>query len=235
MCPDPPKSGCLFLVATPIGNLADLSTRATETLMECDLIACEDTRITAKLLNHLKISKTLISYREENEKRKCLELAEQIEKGQKIALLSDAGYPCISDPGFRLVRECHIKKLKIIPIPGANAALTSLAASGLPTHQFIYLGFLPKKKAQIEKTLEKWVNFEGSIVVYESKYKIEKTLKILEEVMGTSRYVCLVRELTKSHESIMTGPINEVAKKQSLASGKGEFTLVIGPKNYSYG
>ena len=148
MCPDPPKSGCLFLVATPIGNLADLSTRATETLMECDLIACEDTRITAKLLNHLKISKTLISYREENERKKSIELADLIEGGKKIALLSDAGYPAISDPGFRLVRECRKRGLSVNPIPGANAALTALACSGLPTHQFLYLGFLPKKSVR---------------------------------------------------------------------------------------
>lgn len=118
MSPDSHPSGCLFLVATPIGNLGDLSPRASETLKDCDFIACEDTRISAKLLNHLKIQKKLISYREENEKTKCVELATQIEAGQKIALLSDAGYPCISDPGFRLVRECHKKKPQSDSNPG---------------------------------------------------------------------------------------------------------------------
>jgi len=234
MPPDPIQSGCLFLVATPIGNLGDLSRRATETLGQCDLIACEDTRVSGKLLHHLQITKPLVSYREENEKTKCIEIAQQIESGQNIALVSDAGYPCISDPGFRLVRECHRKNLKVIPIPGPNAALTALAASGLPTHQFIYLGFLPKKTAQVRKTLLTWFNFEGSIIVYESKYKIEKTLSTLVEVCGEERYICLARELTKAYESIITGPVREVIQKQSKASGKGEFTLVIGPPGYSF-
>lgn len=234
MPPDPIQSGCLFLVATPIGNLGDLSRRATETISQCDLIACEDTRVSGKLLHHLQITKPLVSYREENEKTKCVEIAEQIESGQNIALISDAGYPCISDPGFRLVRECHRKNLKVIPIPGPNAALTALAASGLPTHQFTYLGFLPKKTAQVRKTFLTWSNFEGSIIVYESKYKIEKSLNILMEVYGEERYICLARELTKAHESIITGSVREVLQKQSKASGKGEFTLVIGPSGYSF-
>jgi 16S rRNA (cytidine1402-2'-O)-methyltransferase len=233
MPPDPIQSGCLFLVATPIGNLGDLSRRVTETISQCDLIACEDTRVSGKLLHHLQITKPLVSYREENEKTKCVEIAEQIESGQNIALISDAGYPCISDPGFRLVRECHRKNLKVIPIPGPNAALTALAASGLPTHQFTYLGFLPKKTAQVRKTFLTWSNFEGSIIVYESKYKIEKSLNILVEVYGEERYICLARELTKAHESIITGSVREVLQKQSKASGKGEFTLVIGPSGYS--
>jgi 16S rRNA (cytidine1402-2'-O)-methyltransferase len=234
MSPDPLQSGCLFLVATPIGNLGDLSRRATESISQCDLIACEDTRVSNKLLNYLQITKPLVSYREENEKTKCVEIAEQIESGQNIVLISDAGYPCISDPGFRLVRECHRRNLKVIPVPGPNAALTALAASGLPTHQFIYLGFLPKKTAQIRKIFLTWFNFEGSIIVYESKYKIEKTLNTLMEVYGEDRYICLARELTKAHESIITGSVKEVVQKQSKASGKGEFTLVIGPSGYSF-
>jgi 16S rRNA (cytidine1402-2'-O)-methyltransferase len=234
MSPDPLQSGCLFLVATPIGNLGDLSRRATESISQCDLIACEDTRVSNKLLNYLQITKPLVSYREENEKTKCVEIAEQIESGQNTVLISDAGYPCISDPGFRLVRECHRRNLKVIPIPGPNAALTALAASGLPTHQFIYLGFLPKKTAQIRKIFLTWFNFEGSIIVYESKYKIEKTLNTLMEVYGEDRYICLARELTKAHESIITGSVKEVVQKQSKASGKGEFTLVIGPSGYSF-
>jgi 16S rRNA (cytidine1402-2'-O)-methyltransferase len=234
MSPDPLQSGCLFLVATPIGNLGDLSRRATESISQCDLIACEDTRVSNRLLNYLQITKPLVSYREENEKTKCVEIAEQIESGQNTVLISDAGYPCISDPGFRLVRECHRRNLKVIPIPGPNAALTALAASGLPTHQFIYLGFLPKKTAQIRKIFLTWFNFEGSIIVYESKYKIEKTLNTLMEVYGEDRYICLARELTKAHESIITGSVKEVVQKQSKASGKGEFTLVIGPSGYSF-
>jgi len=151
MCPDSHSSGCLFLVATPIGNLGDISTRAVETLTDCDYIACEDTRVTGKLLSRLDLHKKLISYREENEKNKSLQIAEDIEQGKNVALLSDAGYPCISDPGFRLVRECHIRKIKVVPIPGPNAALTALAVSGLPTHQYSYMGFLPKKKCSGKK------------------------------------------------------------------------------------
>jgi len=234
MLPDSKSSGCLYLVASPIGNLGDISSRAIETLLNCDFIACEDTRVTGKLLNRLEIQKKLISYREENEKTKSLQIAQEIEQGKKVALLSDAGYPCISDPGFRLVRECHIQKLKVIPIPGPNAALTALAVSGLPTHQYTYLGFLPKKSAQTRKILDSWIAFEGSIVLYESKYKIQKTLLLISEIMGEDRFVCLARELTKSHESILTGRIAEVIEQQSKSSGKGEFTLVIAPQDYSF-
>ena len=234
MCPDSNSSGYLYLVATPIGNLQDLSPRVSEAIMNSDLVACEDTRISSKLLNYLGISKPLVSYREENEKTKSLELANEIKNGKIISLLSDAGYPCISDPGFRLVRECHKTNIKIVPIPGPNAALTALAASGLPTHQFIYLGFLPKKSAQVRKLLDKWKDFEGSLIAYESKYKIEKTLCTIEEILGHERFICLARELTKSHESIMSGSIKEVTQKQSKASGKGEFTLVIAPTGYSW-
>jgi len=234
MLPDSKSSGCLYLVASPIGNLGDISSRAIETLVNCDFIACEDTRVTGKLLSRLEIQKKLISYREENEKAKSLQIAQEIEQGKKVALLSDAGYPCISDPGFRLVRECHIQKLKVIPIPGPNAALTALAVSGLPTHQYTYLGFLPKKSAQTRKTLDSWITFEGSIVLYESKYKIQKTLLLISEIMGEDRFVCLARELTKSHESILTGRITEVIEQQSKSSGKGEVTLVIAPQDYSF-
>ncbi|MGA1101106.1 MAG: 16S rRNA (cytidine(1402)-2'-O)-methyltransferase [Opitutales bacterium] len=234
MLPDSKSSGCLYLVASPIGNLGDISSRAIETLVNCDFIACEDTRVTGKLLSRLEIQKKLISYREENEKAKSLQIAQEIEQGKKVALLSDAGYPCISDPGFRLVRECHIQQLKVIPIPGPNAALTALAVSGLPTHQYTYLGFLPKKSAQTRKILDSWIAYEGSIVLYESKYKIQKTLLLISEIMGEDRFVCLARELTKSHESILTGRIAEVIEQQSKSSGKGEFTLVIAPQDYSF-
>jgi len=234
MCPDSHSSGCLYLVASPIGNLADISTRAVETLTYCDYIACEDTRVTGKLLTRLDLHKRLISYREENEKNKSLQIAEDIEQGKIVALLSDAGYPCISDPGFRLVRECHIRKIKVVPIPGPNAALTALAVSGLPTHQYSYIGFLPKKSAQVRKTLESWSEYEGSIVLYESKYKIEKTLGLIAEILGKDRFVCVARELTKAHESIRTGPISQVIDQQALSSGKGEFTLVIAPQGYSF-
>jgi 16S rRNA (cytidine1402-2'-O)-methyltransferase len=234
MSPDQELSGCLFIVATPIGNLGDLSQRAALTIENSDIIACEDTRVTAKLLQHLKLRIPMVSYREENERKKSQEIALDIESGKKVALLSDAGYPCINDPGFRLVRECHARKLRIIPIPGPNAALTALAASGLPTHQFAFIGFLPKKTGQVQKTIESWKDFDGSVVLYESKYKIVKTLNVISETLGPDRFICLARELTKSYESILSGPASQVIEEQSQSSGKGEFTIVIGPSGYSF-
>ena len=234
MSPDQELSGCLFIVATPIGNLGDLSQRAALSIENSDIIACEDTRVTAKLLQHLNLRIPMVSYREENERKKSQEIALDIESGKKVALLSDAGYPCINDPGFRLVRECHARKLRIIPIPGPNAALTALAASGLPTHQFAFIGFLPKKTGQVQKTIESWKDFDGSVVLYESKYKIAKTLNAISETLGSDRFICLARELTKSYESILSGPVNQVIEEQSQSSGKGEFTIVIGPSGYSF-
>ena len=234
MSPDQELSGCLFIVATPIGNLGDLSQRAALTIENSDIIACEDTRVTAKLLQHLNLRIPMVSYREENERKKSQEIALDIESGKKVALLSDAGYPCINDPGFRLVRECHARKLRIIPVPGPNAALTALAASGLPTHQFAFIGFLPKKTGQVQKTIESWKDFDGSVVLYESKYKIAKTLNAISETLGHDRFICLARELTKSYESILSGPVNQVIEEQSQSSGKGEFTIVIGPSGYSF-
>ena len=223
----------LFLIATPIGNLSDLSHRAIEVLNRCDLIACEDTRVTAKLLSNFSIRKKLLSYREENERKQTEVIAEQISQGANVALLSDAGYPGISDPGFRLVRECHRTGIKVIPIPGPNAALTALSASGLPTHQFLFLGFLPKKTTGITKIFEKWQEFEGSIIFFESRHKIVKTLALMEEFFEADRHICIARELTKLHESIISGPISEAILRFNQESKKGEFTLVLAPKGYS--
>ena len=230
---DKSGKGCLWLVATPIGNLGDFSSRGADTLSSADQIACEDTRVTKKLLDHLSIKKPLISYREENERVKSVELAELVESGQSIALVSDAGYPGISDPGFRLIRECRRRGLRVCPIPGPNAAITALAASGLPTHQFLYLGFLPKKSAACCKILEQWKHFEGSIVFYESKYRIEKTLLGIDNTFGSDRFVCISRELTKIHETFHIGRVCDVRDKMIMSSSKGEFTLVVAPEGYT--
>ena len=226
--------GNLFIIATPIGNLSDFSYRAESVLSKCDLVACEDTRVTAKLLSHYSIQKPLISYREENEKKQSIALTSELKDGKNIALLSDAGFPTISDPGFRLVRECHLKSLQVIPVPGPNAALTALSASGLPTHQFLFLGFLPKKKTGVTKLLEKWQDFDGSIIYYESRYKIERSLLLIQENLGPDRYISICRELTKLHESIISGPCSQVIKKFKQGSSKGEFTLIVGPATYSF-
>ena len=227
------SAGILYLVATPIGNLSDFSPRARGALEKCDLIACEDTRVTKKLLDHFSITKPLVSYREENEVKKTIELAQLLLHGKSVGLVSDAGYPGISDPGFRLVRECRSRSIPITPIPGPNAAITALAASGMPTHQFLYLGFLPKKASGARKVLDEWKGFGGSLILYESKYRIEKTLGTIMEVLGESRYVCLSRELTKLHESFLVGSVREVASLFPKTSSKGEFTLVIAPEGYA--
>lgn len=233
MNPVADSSGCLSLVATPIGNLNDLSKRASDSLSNADLVACEDTRITARLLEKLSIQVPLISYREENERSLAIDLANQMEDGKKVTLVSDAGCPNLSDPGFRLVRECHVRGIPVIPVPGPNAALSALISSGLPTHQFLYLGFLPKKSTAVRKVLEKWKDFEGSLIIYESKYKIEKTLILINEVLGPQRFICLAREITKVHETIRTGKVPEIIEFFRQRSGKGEFTLVIAPDGYS--
>ncbi len=225
--------GTLWLIATPIGNLGDFSPRGKEILSSVDLIACEDTRVTKKLLDFLSITKPLTSYREENEKSQSTKLAEAIESGKSVALLSDAGYPGISDPGFRLVRECRRRGLIVRPVPGANAAITALACSGLPTHQFLYLGFLSKKSVANEKIFQKWKDFEGSIIIYESKYRVEKTLISIRDILGAERWICICRELTKMHETFHIGEVGKILDKIRAASGKGEFTLIVAPKGFN--
>ncbi|MBG31433.1 MAG: 16S rRNA (cytidine(1402)-2'-O)-methyltransferase [Opitutae bacterium] len=224
--------GALYLVATPIGNLGDVSSRAIQVLGDCDLVACEDTRVTAKLFAHLQISVPTTSYREENEKRKAPELAARIQAGESIALVSDAGFPAISDPGFRFVRECRRRKLKVIPIPGPNAGLSALSVSGLPTDKFLFLGFLPPKTTARRKAFDQWSDFNGSIVIYESKHRIQKALTEIVEVLGTERCICVAREMTKVHEIFHVGPAKEVRRAVDKGSQKGEFVIVIAPQGY---
>ena len=198
-------------------------------MLKVDLIACENTRITSKLIDRLGLNTPLVSYREENEHSRSIELCQKIIEGQTIALLSDAGYPAISDPGFRLIRACHINHLKVIPIPGPNAAITALAAQGFQRISSFFTDFLPKKKSGILKILEKWQDFPSSLIFYESKYKIEKTLSLIESAYGSYRFVCVARELTEVHETILSGPIPKIRKLVAERSTKGEFTLVIAP------
>ena len=150
-----------------------------------------------------------------------------------MALVSEAGYPGVSDPGFRLVRECRRKKIRIIPIPGPNAAVTALAASGLPTHNFLFLGFPPKGKVAFINLLTKWEDFEGSLIFYQSRYKMPSTFESVQKAYGDNRYLAVARELTKLHESIEVGSLFEVWEKYKVSSQKGEFTLVIAPKGFT--
>jgi 16S rRNA (cytidine1402-2'-O)-methyltransferase len=215
--------GTLFLVATPIGNLSDISKRAIEVLQKVQLIACEDTRQTIKLLNHFGIQKPLTSYHQFNEEKKSTGLAEQLAGDISIALVSDAGMPGISDPGFRLVRLCRNRGIAVVPIPGPNAALTALAASGLPSDEFFFAGFLPPKKTARQHRLTSLRNVPGTLIFYEAPHRIEATLEDVQEVLG-DREVCIARELTKIHEEFLFGRLSELKSK---VKPLGEFVIVV--------
>ena len=227
-------SGELILVATPIGNLGDLSSRAKEQLGCVDSIACEDTRVTGGLLARFELKERpeLVSYREENEKTMAPELADRIANGARIALVSDAGMPAISDPGFRLVRECRRRGLTVTAAPGPTAASTALAISGLPTDGFLFVGFLPPKKAARQRFFDKYSDFEYTIVLYESCHRIVKCLDDLVDTLGENRCICLGRELTKLHETILTGPAAQVREQMKSRSQKGEFVVCIAKEGY---
>src|SRR5947207_13630659 len=199
--------GTLFLVATPIGNLGDISQRALEILNQADLIACEDTRQTVKLLNHMGIHKALTSYHEFNEQKKAEELAEKLSADIKIALVSDAGMPAISDPGYRIVRMCRERGIPVVAIPGPSAAITALAASGLPSDEFMFVGFLPPKKLARRGKLTELANTTCTLIFYEAPHRVEESLEDIQEVFG-DRGVCIARELTKVHEEYVFGKLS---------------------------
>jgi 16S rRNA (cytidine1402-2'-O)-methyltransferase len=215
--------GALVIVATPIGNLSDISPRALEALRTADLIACEDTRQTLKLLNHFGIQKPLVSYHDFNEEKKAAELGERIRSGSRIALVSDAGTPGISDPGYRLVRYCRDHGLTVLSIPGPNAAIAALAASGLPSDEFFFVGFLPPRKTARREKIESLRSVSATLIFYESPHRIEGTLTDLLEILG-DREVCVARELTKLHEEFLFGKLSEISGK---VKSLGEFVIVL--------
>src|SRR5678809_1268764 len=195
--PLPPLTpGTLYLVATPIGNLEDITLRALRTLKECDLVAAEDTRRTGQLLKHFGISKPLASYFKWNEARRSEEILERLKRGEKIALVTDAGSPGISDPGERVIKAAIEHGFRVEPVPGPSALVAALTASGLPTDEFHFIGFLPHKPGQRRKQLERLKQFEGTLVLYESPYRIARLLGELKDVFGERKLV-LARELTK--------------------------------------
>jgi 16S rRNA (cytidine1402-2'-O)-methyltransferase len=214
--------GTLFVVATPIGNLGDISNRALQTLREVDLIACEDTRQTIKLLNHFGIQKSMTSYHEFNEEQKAEELANKLAGETTIALVSDAGMPAIADPGYRLVRQCRQRGIPVIAIPGANAGITALAISGLPSDEFMFLGFLPSKKNARHTKLAEIANVTCTLVFYEAPHRVEAMLEDMQEVLG-DREVCVAREITKIHEESLFGKLSEI---RPLIKAVGEFVIV---------
>ena len=217
-------AGVLYIVATPIGNLEDITLRALRVLREADLIACEDTRHTRKLLDHFGIAKPAVSYHEHNEAARAAELVGRLEGGENIVLVSDAGTPLVSDPGYRVVRAAIDAGITVVPIPGASAVLAALAASGLPTDSFRFCGFLPAKSSQRRKILEQFSNEESTLVFYEAPHRVQDALEDVAAVMG-ARPVVVARELTKLHEEFLRGTAAEIREK---IVPRGEIVLLIG-------
>ncbi|MEX0616673.1 MAG: 16S rRNA (cytidine(1402)-2'-O)-methyltransferase [Candidatus Woykebacteria bacterium] len=222
--------GNLYLVGTPIGNLQDITFRALETLKEVDLILAEDTRRAGVLLKHFEIKKPLSSFHEHNELRREDEIIGILKSGQNVALISDAGTPTLSDPGFKLVRRCYEEKINVFSIPGASAILAALAASGLPTDSFAFLGYFPKKKGKQDKFLEKISilvrDLKITVVFFETPHRILTTLEILDASFP-ERELALARELTKVNEEKLKGKVPEVFEQVKGRSLKGEMTLVL--------
>jgi len=218
--------GLLYLVATPIGNLEDISLRALRVLKEVDLIAAEDTRCTRKLLNHYGIKKPIISYFEPKEEKKVPILISKLKKGAKIALVSDAGTPAISDPGFKLIRAAIDEGLKVVPIPGASAVTAALIASGLPTHAFLFVGFLPRKQKAKEKILESLSFFEGTLIFFESPKRLKGLIEQMIKLWGDKEAV-LAREITKVHEEFIRGSLSQILEIIKSRDLKGEIVLLV--------
>jgi 16S rRNA (cytidine1402-2'-O)-methyltransferase len=222
--------GCLYLVATPIGNLEDITLRALRVLKEADLIACEDTRETQKLLQHYGIHKEMISYHAHNELTRAAELVIEMEQGAEVALLSDAGTPVVSDPGHRLVTLCLRHHLPVIPIPGPSAFVAALSASGLPTEEFLFVGFLPSRAGARRKALEALKSEPRTIVLYEAPHRLVETLSDAASVMGP-RPAVIAREITKIHEEFLRGNLSELRDAAQKRAPRGEITLMIGPSD----
>ncbi|MDF2720955.1 MAG: rRNA ((1402)-2-O)-methyltransferase [Paenibacillus sp.] len=219
-------AGVLYLVATPIGNLEDMTFRAIRILKEADYIAAEDTRQTRKLLTHFEIQTRLVSYHEHNKRASGPELIRLIQEGSSIALVSDAGLPAISDPGYDLVRLAVEADVAVVPIPGANAALSALIVSGLPTERFLFVGFLPRDKKKLKDELEKLKSVSATILCYESPHRVIKTLETMLDVWGDAQ-AAVIRELTKRYEEAVRGTISQCVQLLQTRETLGEYCLVI--------
>ncbi len=227
-----PLPGHLYVVATPIGNLADLTDRARAILGAVDLIACEDTRTTGAMLNRLGLRRTLVAYHEHNETEMAEQLAAEIAAGKSVAVVSDAGTPALSDPGFRLVRACRRRNLPVIPVPGPSALTAVLSAAGLPTNGFLYVGFLPAKSAARIAFFEKYRTFDYTLALYESCHRIDKAVDEIVATLGATRVICVAKEVTKLHETFLVGPAAEVQARLAKTSLRGEFVLLIAPADF---
>src|ERR1700675_2197652 len=221
------REACLYLVATPIGNLEDITLRALRILKEVDQIACEDTRHTQVLLHHYNIQKTRVSYHEHNELTRAPELVLAMEQGAQIALVSDAGVPLVSDPGFRLVTLCLRHQIPVVPVPGPSALLAALSASGLPNEEFLFVGFLPQRSGERRRALERLRIEDRTIIFYEAPHRIAECVADAQEILG-DRPACLAREVTKLHEEFRRGKLSVIASSLEERPARGEITLLIG-------
>jgi 16S rRNA (cytidine1402-2'-O)-methyltransferase len=226
------SGGVLYLVATPIGNLEDITLRALRILREADQIAAEDTRHTQKLLTHYEISRPLVSYHEHNEMTRAPELITALEQGAKIALVSDAGMPLVSDPGHRLVALCVRHHIPVVPVPGPSASLAALAASGLPNEEFLFVGFLPQRSGERRRALERLRIEDRTLILYEAPHRITECVADAREILG-DRPACLAREVTKVHEEFRRGKLSEIEESLRERPAKGEITFLIGPAEAS--
>ncbi len=226
------EHGILYLVATPIGNLKDITYRAVEILNEVDLVLCEDTRRARKLLNHYTIRAHLKTYHDHNKEQRTPEILKRLKNGEEIALITDAGTPGIADPGYYLTSRAIAEKIPVAPVPGASALTAALSASGLPTDKFTFCGFVPRKSGKRRKLLESLSSMEMTVILYESPYRVLKTLQCIVEVFGAERDVVIARELTKIYEEFIRGTAPEVLEELANRSSiKGEFVILISGKN----
>ena len=223
-----PARGCLYLVATPIGNLEDITLRALRILREADQIACEDTRHTRKLLEHYDIHKPLVSYHEHNEMTRAAELLISLEQGAKIALVTDAGMPVVSDPGFQLVSLCRRHQIRVVPVPGPSALLGALSASGIASDGFVFVGFLPSRQGERRRALDRLRLEDRTTILYEAPHRLEDCLADALEILG-DRPGCLAREITKLHEEFQHGRLSQLLELARENPPRGEITLVLGP------
>ncbi|GGE84517.1 16S rRNA (cytidine(1402)-2'-O)-methyltransferase [Priestia taiwanensis] len=220
------NEGILYLVPTPIGNLEDITFRALTILKEADLIAAEDTRQTKKLCNHFEISTPVTSYHEHNKEASGRKIMQALGEGKVVALVSDAGTPCISDPGYELVCEATAQRYTVVPLPGANAALCSLIASGLPTEHFYFYGFLQRQKKEKKNELERLKKFPHTIIFYESPHRLKETLQCMYDILGNRR-ISVSRELTKKFEEFIRGTVEEIIQWSQEDEIRGEFCIIV--------
>jgi 16S rRNA (cytidine1402-2'-O)-methyltransferase len=221
-------TGTLYIIATPIGNLEDITYRAVRILGQVDLVAAEDTRHSLKLLNHFNISKPLTSYFDHNQQFKGERILNALRQGKSVALISDAGTPCVSDPGYQLVRDAVAESIPVVPIPGPCAAIAALSASGLPSDLFTFAGFPPSRQGKRRAFLSGMAGLPGTVVLYEAPHRLEATLSDIREIMGEHRIV-VARELTKIHEEFIRGSASKVIAEIATGKARGEVVILIAP------